>query len=615
MRAIASGAVLSVCLLTGLAQAQAPSDDLGQLTLEELSNLVVTTVSRRPEELAKVAAAVEIITGTDIRRSGAQSLPEMLRLARNLEVARVSSQHYAISARGFNTFQASNKLLVLIDGRSVYTPLYSGVFWDQQFVSPQDIDRIEVISGPGGTLWGANAVNGVVNVITKSTEDTRGLFAQAVAGSVDQRLDLRYGGRTKDGALSYRVYATGIDRGSMLTSTGGSANDDWSAANVGFRADWGDAQDTFMAQGAYHERMDAHSDNPGGNILSRWTHVLHDGSQFELQAFYSSEFAAEGGVSDELQTWDIGLQHTTQLGVHRLIWGGGFRKSESEFINSNSPARLVPQQRGLQTTNLFVQDEIALSQALALTAGLKVENHTFTDLEYMPNLRLAWRLDSRGLIWGAISRAVRTPSRIDRELTIPGTFVAGGFESEYLTAYELGYRTQPTRNSSLSANLYYHDYDGIRTLNLTPPGVLPARYGNGLHGNIYGLELWGDVDVNDAWRLSAGITLLKSKFRTDPLAVDFNGLGDDPSYQVFLRSHIQLAQNWALDFNVRGIDEITPQIPAYVDLNARLAWRIGNIEISLAGQNLFDKSHPESFDEGALLETRRNVQLSASVSY
>jgi iron complex outermembrane receptor protein len=602
-------------LCASAASADEPSlADLRDLSIEQLANLQVTSVSRRPEALSVAPAAIDVITQEDIRRSGAQSLPEVLRLARNLEVARVDSQHYAISARGFNSFQAANKLLVLIDGRSVYTPLYSGVLWDQQLLMLHDVERIEVISGPGGSLWGANAVNGVINVITRSAAETHGLLAEAAFGSLDSRVDLRYGGQA--GEVNYRIFANAFERGALLLANGDDANDAWRAGQVGFRTDWGEVENRFTVLGAYHDRLDNDGENYGGHLLARWTHLMRDGSSVEAQAYVASASAAEGGVFDELRTWDVSLQHTFDAGAHEIVWGGGYRVSDSEFINTTNPSTLVPARRTLRTANLFVQDEIALRDDLSLTLGVKLEDHTFTDLEYMPNVRLAWRPGEGALFWAAVSRAVRTPSRIDRDLVSPGVIVASDMQSEDLLAYELGYRTQPTSNTSVSANLFYHVYDGVRTVNLTPPGVLPAQFGNGLNGEVYGLEAWGDWAVGEDWRLSAGVTLLETDLTAEPLAIDFNGSGRDPSYQIFLRSAHQLAPDWTLDLDLRAIDSVPPQIPGYVELDGRLAWRVNdNVELALVGRNLFDEAHPESFDEGQLYQNRRSVYLTARLSY
>jgi iron complex outermembrane recepter protein len=625
---VALGALCVCASATGVARAQETSDvDVYELSIEDLLNTEVTSVSRRAETLSEAAASIDVITSEDVRRSGAQNLPEVLRLARNLEVAQIDAQRYAISARGFNNYEASNKLLVLIDGRSVYTPLYSGVFWDQQHVPLDDIDRIEVVSGPGGTLWGANAVNGVINIITKNAADTQGLFAEAFAGGNDQRVDARYGG-SFGASGHFRVFVSGHALGPTLTLTADEANDDWSSAQGGFRADWGGADNTFMAQGAlFSDDLDAGGGREGGHVQGSWRRVLDDGSSFEVQGYYASEnrdaaLRATPGTFDSSATWDLSVQHNRRFGqMHQIVWGAGYRNVDSEFINTLNPAGFDQPRRTLETSNVFVQDQISLQENLALTLGLKLEDHTFTGLEYMPNVRLAWRPSDEFMVWGAISRAVRTPSRIDEELTFigfPGFIQTFTFQSEELLAYELGLRFQPTANSTLSATLYQHDYDELRTSSLSPPppGGFPVFVGNGLEGEIYGLELWGDVAINDDWRLSAGVTLLDQEFRTDPLSSDVNGSGDDPSYQFFLRSHANLSQQLTLDLHLRAIDEVHPLVPAYVELDARFGWRLSErVEIALAGRNLLDEAHPESFDIAPLLQARRSVAVSARVSY
>lgn len=619
--AAVAGAALAVC---GAASAQeGAGSSIYDLTLEQLLNTEVYSVARRPQSLSEAAASIDLITSEDIHRSGAQSLPEVLRLARNLEVAQIDAQRYAISARGFNSFEASNKLLVLIDGRSVYTPLYSGVFWDQQHVLLDDIDRIEVVSGPGGTLWGANAVNGVINIITRNAAQTQGFFAEAFAGDLDQRLDIRYGAPLGS-AGHIRVFASGYALGPTLALSGEQANDDWDGVHGGFRADWAAGDDAFMLQGAlFADELDAEGSREGGHLQAQWTRALEDGSSIEVQTYYSSEqrdaaLRATPGTYDSSSAWDITFQHNTSPRQnHELVWGAGFRRVDSQFISLFISAFEKPE-RTLETWNLFVQDEMSLNEDLSLTLGLKLEDHTFTGLEYMPNVRLAWRPADELMIWGAISRAVRTPSRIDEELSLPPFTRSFTFKSEELLAYELGLRVQPTPNSTISATLYRHDYDDLRTSNLTPPapGGFPVFVGNGLEGEVYGLELWGDLAVTDAWRLGAGVTLLDSEFRTDPLASDVNGSGDDPGYQFFLRSQADIAPNFALDLYLRAIDEPSPLAPAYVELDARLGWRLtDHVELSLSGRNLLDEAHPESFDISPLLQARRSVHLSARVTY
>lgn len=617
--ALALGAAFLMC---GPAHAEdIAGAEVYDLTIEQLLNAEVYSVSRRAESLSQAAASIDLITSEDVRRSGAQSLPEVLRLARNLEVAQIDAQRYAISARGFNSFEASNKLLVLIDGRTVYTPLYSGVFWDQQHVLLDNIDRIEVVSGPGGTLWGANAVNGVINIITKEAGDTQGFFADLHAGDVDQRADLRFGAPI--GPTGHvRVFASGYAFGPTLDMAGDEANDDWSGAHAGFRADWEDGAGIFMLQGAvFRDDLDAGGGREGGHILGQWTRALADGSSFSVQTYYASEerdaaLRATPGTFDSSDTFDFSIQHNTRLGDrHEIVWGAGYRNVDSEFVTTFISAFEQPR-RTLETYNVFAQDEIALSEDLALTLGLKLEDHTFTGLEYMPNARLAWRPSDGMMVWGAVSRAVRTPSRIDEELSLPPFTRSFTFESEELLAYELGARLQPTPNSTLSATLFLHDYEGLRTSNTTPPGVFPVFVGNGLEGEVYGLEMWGDIALRDNWRLSAGVTLLEQDYELAPFASDVNGSGDDPGYQVFLRSQADLTPDLALDLNLRAIEENNPLVPSYVDLDARLGWRLNErVEIALSGRNLLDEAHPESFDIAPLLQARRSVHVSARLRY
>ncbi len=625
-RVLGAGGVTAVALIGlfgGVAVAtEGDLEELRDLTIEQLANVEVTSVSRRPEALSRAPASIEVISAEDIRRSGAQSLPEVLRLARNLEVARVNSQTYAISARGFNSFEASNKLLVLVDGRSIYTPLYSGVFWDQHDVPLQDIERIEVISGPGGTLWGANAVNGVINIITRSARDTQGFSADAFLGSVDNRLDLRYGAALGDNG-AVRLFATGFERDEMLRASGEGAADGWNGAQIGFRADWGTVRSGFMLEGAvFQNAIDAGGSHEGGHLLGRWRQLMADGSSIEAQAYYSSAdretaFTGAAGVSDALATTDVSVQHNFRFGqAHQIVWGAGYRRSESEFNNTLNPFTFLQPQRTLQSSNVFVQDEIALRPDLSLTLGVKLEDHTFTDLEYMPNARIAWRPNDRVMWWAAVSRAVRTPSRIDYELQFPGVIIPGTFISEELTAYELGYRAQPTANASVSATLYYHDYDNLRTSSLGPGGTFPARIGNDLEGEVYGLELWGDLGVSPDWRLSAGLTLLQQDFRTRPFASDVNGSGQDPAYQVFIRSHANIRRDLTLDLDLRAIEEIAPQVPSYVELDGRLGWRVSpRLELALIGENLLDEAHPESINDPPFVQARRSVTLGARVTY
>src|SRR5437899_1077173 len=439
--------------------------DIADLSIEELSNIQITSVSRHAERLSDAPAAIFVITRDDIRRSGASRLPEALRLAPNLEVARSSASSYAISARGFNNTIA-NKLLVLIDGRTVYTPLFSGVFWDAQDVMLEDVERIEVISGPGATLWGANAVNGVINVITRRASDTQGAFAYGRAGSLERGLGARYGGAM--GAVgSYRVYGRFFDVFNTSRTSGATASDGWSKGQVGFRTDWGTAANGFTLQGdAYRGSLDQvnlvvdeNTHISGNNLLGRWNRDLADWGNLQAQAYFDhTERDIPGNFAERLNIFDIDLQHSLRaIGAHRLTWGGGYRYGDDRVSNSTFLA-FLPANRRLRWANVFAQDEIALLESLRLTLGAKFESNYYTGTEPLPSARLAWKPQPQRLVWGAVSRALRAPSRIDRDffVTAGPTQLAGGpdFKSEVVKVIELGYRDQPLPQATYSVSLF-----------------------------------------------------------------------------------------------------------------------------------------------------------------
>src|SRR6185312_14920190 len=499
----ASCAALAAALaatLTPLAAAQSLQlataqslQQLGSLSIEELAAIEITSVSKRAEPLASAASAVYVISADDIRRSGVTSLPEALRLAPNLEVARVDSQDYAISARGMNSVNASNKLLVLIDGRSVYTPFFSSVFWDQQQVTLADIERIEVISGPGGTLWGANAVNGVVNIVTKPASATTGGLVDARLGDFTQRADARYGGRL-GGVGDYRVYALADREGDTRLADGASADDAWKARQAGFRADLAALAGSVTLQGDVYENL---VDTPGGrrsggNVLGRWTRRLDNGGDVEVQAYYDQQSRSDvaatgGGSSDRVRTLDVEAQHAFAIGAtHRIVWGLAYRTWDDEFTNTANPFVLVPQAQTLDLASVFAQDTIALPHRVDLTLGAKYEYNSFSGSALMPSARVGWQADDDNFLWAAISRAVRPPSRLERDLTAPGIVdTSPGFGAEKLVAYEAGYRTQLAPTATLSVSLYYNDYDDLRTTSPAPVTVLPVSFGNGLEGHTY----------------------------------------------------------------------------------------------------------------------------------
>lgn len=595
----------------------ADAAQLADLSLEQLGDIVVTSVSRRPEALADAPASVFVISAEDIRRSGATSLPEALRLAPNLDVARADTNQYAISARGFNNVLA-NKLLVLIDGRTVYTPLFSGVFWEAQDVLLEDVERIEVISGPGATLWGVNAVHGVINVITRPAGDTQGTLAVAGAGSRERGAAVRHGGKLASGG-HYRVYAKLSDRDRSELADSTDMPDASEHVQAGFRADWGGAAQGFILQGdAYSgdlEMRPAGRDITGLNLLARWSRRLASGGSLRVQGYYDrTRRDHPGTLAERLDTFDVEAQHAlAPAGRHRLIWGGGYRHARDRIGNSAALA-FLPADRDLSWANVFIQDQLALRDDLDLILGAKAESNVYTGGEFLPSARLSWRLPAGQSLWGAASRAVRAPSRIDREFFLPGSppfTIAGGpdFKSEIAEVYELGYRAQPLPALSYSLTLFHHDYDRLRSLEPAPGGAVLA---NNIVGSLTGAEGWGSYRVTDAWRLSGGWVLLDQRLALAPGSAAINGtatLGNDPEYWWKLRSSFDLSPRHELDVMLRHYGaRPDPRVPAYTAVDARFGWRAApGLELSVLLQNLFDPEHPEWGAEPARAEFDRAV--------
>jgi iron complex outermembrane receptor protein len=621
--ALAALALYAVSPLELSAQEPIPIEDLRQMSIDELASMAVTSVSRRAEPLLAAPAAIYVITAEDIRRSGVTSLPEALRLAPNLQVTRMDALGYAISARGFNATDASNKLLVLIDGRTVYSPLHSGVFWDAQNVMLADVERIEVVSGPGGTLWGANAVNGVINIITRPVSDVRGGYVSVNVGNVDRDVNLRYGVRASD-ALAFRLYLEGFERGNSLNVDGTDHADEWNRYQGGFGAEWNGSSDAFAVRAERYESHvtgvedlvpDLNSEISGHHVLGWWRHTFADGSLLRVQAYYDATYRDQKPVLEEdVATWDLELEHSFGLGdVHRIVWGAGFRNIDDRFENLGAFVVANPES-GRTLGSVFLQDELAVSDALSLTTGIKVEKHTYTDFEYMPNARLAWRPSETTLWWAAVSRAVRTPSRIDRELELPGVLIPSpDAVSEKLVAYEAGYRAQPATDVVVSVSAFLNDYGDLRTTELSPGQTLPAFLSHGLEGFTYGVELSGRVGITDWWRLSGGVTAFEKDLELDPGVIDISNLaaaGNDPSHQLSLRSLMNPLPRLDLDVGVREVGELsTPEVPGYVELDARVAWHLlDGLEISAAAFNLLHESHPE----GGAADTRHEIRRSFS---
>jgi iron complex outermembrane receptor protein len=593
--------------------------ELAELDLEQLARISVTSVTLREQRLADAPAAIYVISAEDIRRSGVTSLPEALRLAPNLLVARADANQYAISARGFNNVLA-NKMLVLIDGRTVYSPLFSGVFWEAQQVMLEDVERIEVISGPGATLWGANAVNGVINVITRRAEETQGALVVAGGGNRERGGAARWGGAI-GGDGHYRIYAQAGDRRHTELETGGNIVDGSTSAQAGFRADWGGARSRMTLQGdAYRNDIEQQAggsrDLRGANVIGRWTRTFDGSHYLNVQGYYDRvERDQPTAIRERLDTWDIEVHHGLQLTPsQRLLWGGGYRWMHDDLRNLAPALALLPPTRNLHRGHVFAQDEIALPAALALTLGLKFEHNNYTGWEVLPDARLAWRPTPEQMVWGAASRAVRSPARVDREFYVPANppfIFAGGpaFESEVAEVYEIGYRAQPTAAASYSLSVFHHDFDRLKT---TEPGAGGAVNENRMTGKIDGINGWGSYRVSPRWRMTAGFNWMRERRHLDAGSASIGGTaaaGNDPSSWFHVGAALDLTARLELDVRARRIQALpNGPVPAYTAVDARVGWKpLPAVEISLSVQNLLDAGHPEWGGPANRAEIERSV--------
>ncbi|MDB6064666.1 MAG: ligand-gated TonB-dependent outer rane channel [Pedosphaera sp.] len=600
---------------------------LADLSIDELMNIPVTLDTRQPRPLYQSAAAISVLTADDIRRSGAMSIPEALRLVPGLDVARVDSQNWAISARGFNDVFA-NKLLVMQDGRSIYTPLFSGVFWDVQNPLMEDIDRIEVIRGPGASLWGANAVNGVINIITKSAKETQGFLATAGGGSeLNAFGSFQYGGKFGENAY-FRVYGQYLNRGDSASPAGGNADDEWQIGQGGFRVDWdASEQNLFTLQGdiyggRLHQTFGTYApanfptfsqtvsdDVPvdGGNILGRWAHAFSEDSELKLQLYYDRTERDTAIFQENRDTYDVDLQHHFKAGDRNdFIWGLGYRIS-ADKIRSTPTVSFDPSRQETHLYSAFAQDEITLlTNRLRLTLGTRLEHNDYTGFEVQPNGRLLWTPGGHQTFWGAVSRAIRTPSRAEVSVTLnqpmPPFVVATlqgnpDYKSEELTAYEIGYRVEPLPNVSFDLATFYNVYDHLRSLETGTPSApfpvfIPVQAENKLHGETYGFEASVAWQATGWWRLTPAYSLLKTQIHQDADSTDTTSInldqGASPQQQFSLRSSMDLPQHVSLDFTLRYVDQLPAlNVGSYVAVDVRLGWRpYKNLDLAIVGQNL-----------------------------
>ena len=600
--------------------------DLKKLSLEDLMNVEVTSVSKHPEKLNEAASAVQVISGDDIRNSGVKTLAEALKLAANLQVAQVNSSQWAISARGFDNVLA-NKLLVLIDGRTVYTPMYGGVFWDVQNVMLEDVDRIEVISGPGGTLWGENAVNGVINIITKSSAKTEGIYAEGAYGNtMPGEGSIRYGGKIAPG-LTYRVYGTGYKLANVVDTAGNSAKDGWWMAQGGVRMDYAtEKNQVSLIANFYDGRPNPDGDTTpitttGENVVARWNHKISQTGDFQLQAYYDHTWRDFGNkFTEDLKTYDIEWQNRFQLGKrHTITYGGDFRQMEHKVADLPLFG-FTPADKMLYLYSGFLQYELMLvKDRLRFTLGSKLEHNTYTGLQYLPNARLTYTPTTQQTVWAAVSRAVRDPSRTDREFsvsltpTFPVIMGSDSFQSETVIAYELGWRFQPTKKISASVSTFYNWYDDIRSAEPgTGAGGYPITLGNGVRGETYGAELSANAQVTNWWSLRGGYTFLRKNLWVKPGSKDLNKAtaeSDDPEHQFLVQSNMQLPYHFQFGAVVRYVAELPkPVVAAYTGVDVKLGWTFHKfLELSVVGQNLLYNQTREFQASTPIREIQRSI--------
>ena len=636
---------------------------LADASLEQLLDIQVTTVSKKEQKLARTAAAVFVLGAEDIRRSGAQTLPDLLRLVPGVQVAQIDANAWAIAIRGFNS-RYSDKVLVLVDGRVVYNTTFSGVYWDQVDVPVEDIERIEVIRGPGATVWGANAVNGVINVITRPAKATPGGLATAVVGSgPSAEGTLRYGAEAGTHG-AYRVFARYSRFADQKLADGRDGADGWSRIHGGFRSDWelgpsdgltvqGDwfanrggqtRSSSFLAGLSAPVVVDDVSVN-GGDLLARWKHTSARGAETSVQAFYDTYRRLDLGAKDTSDAADLDVQHHfAPRGVHDVVAGGGFRAVRSTVAAGGVMALAEPGRTDL-LYSAFLQDEIRLAPELWLTVGSKLEHNSYTGFEYEPSVRLAWTPGSRNALWAAASRAIRQPDRIDYGIpvelptlpaganSLPGGQVNGNanFRSEELRDFELGYRAQWTQKLSVDATVYVSLYRRLATLEPQslppvalgpPPAVIdqPLSYGNLASAHNYGGEVLLNYSVNRRWRVTASYALLRLNLDLAPGSADYLTLTSsraNPENQIGLRSQINLGRNLEWDQTLAWVQRLeNGSAPGYVRADSRLGWRLGDAgQFSIVGQNLMGGSQTEFGGSPWLVSTMTARKVFGKISW
>lgn len=663
--------LLSLGLSGYPASAQSPQNDqsnepLKQLSLEELGNIEVTTASKEPVEVWQTPAAIYVITQDDIRRSGATTIPDALRIAPGVEVAQIDANKWAVGIRGFGS-RLSRSVLVMIDGRTVYTTLFAGTYWEVQNVMMDDIDRIEVIRGPGGTVWGPNAVNGIINIITKSSKDTQGTLASAGGGNVEQGFfNSRYGSSTSSKNFTYRLYGMGFNRGPE-DNTAGPDFDGWRNIQGGFRTDWAKTdRDNYTLQGDLYDEsagesvsatmytppfsqiVNAAAQLSGGNLMWRWKRTISASDDIQVQAYYDRTSRYEPNLEDLRNTYDV--EYTQRHGVpwrQELTWGSIVRESRGYDPEVVSGLVFVPDRRTDQLYDLFLQDEIGLiANRLSLTAGTQLLKTNYTGAEFEPTVRLLYTPSTTQSLWAAFSHAVRTPADVERDFNLlglvsdtPGSlpylarFNANpNFAPEQLNGYELGYRVLVGKNVYLDvASFYnhYHDlfseeFEGLPFVENQPPYnidetvpthlLLPAQFRNGLRGDTKGVEIAPEWQATKFWRLQGSYSFLHMSLEKAPGSLDVGTApiieGSSPQHQVMVQSYFDILKNVTFDIDFRYISALPAEVvPAYSTANVHASWRVTPfVTLSAVGDNLFQPDHAESSgDPAGIVLIRRSA--------
>ena len=651
--------------LDGRAQADTPQsgqksgNPLKQLSLEQLGNIEVTTAAKEPEEVWKTAAAIYVITQEEIQRSGATTIPDALRLAPGVEVARIDSNKWSIGIRGFGS-RLSRDVLVLIDGRTVYTTLLAGTYWEVQNVLMEDVDRIEVIRGPGGTIWGPNAVNGVINIISKSSPETHGVLASVGGGSVDQGFfNTRYGGGNGKG-LDYRVYALGFDRGPEFHSDRADY-DRWRAAQGGFRIDIApNDRDSFTVQGDLYdegagEAVTATTYAPpysqiltgtallsGGDLVGHWKRVLGEGKDIQLQASYDRTNRREPNFTDLRNTFDVDFMDRFRLAARQQIsWGLGARFSQGNNPAVVSGLTFQPSERTDQLLTAFFQDEIELvPDRFSVSLGTKLLHTNYAGLQWQPSARMLWTPTQKQTLWAAFTHAVRTPSAAERAFFLLGfigidptsklpafaRFNANpDFRSEQLNGNELGYRRLLGQKLYIDLSAFYNHYSGLFSEDITggffvetDPApthlLLPARFGNGLLGTTEGLEIAPEWRPTTFWRLRGSYSFLEMHLKKSPGSLDVGTApivqGSSPQHQADIQSGFDLSKAFTLDLTYRYVSALPAlKTTAYSTADVRFGWKVSeHLELSVLGQNLLQPFHYEfPSDPGPNVAIKRSV--------